>query len=293
MIHNECNYDCKFCGSQYKDGSQRWLSLDLYKKYTDNIIKECNGSPTWFQITGGEPTLFPDLLELLSYIKSKGPYISLISNGSRTLRWWEELKNAEVLDTLFITCHTNQLTEYSRIVDILNLFHSKPVETICLITYDQTTIDRAIEAKKVIVENTGATVLVKVMSNDKIVYTDEQFNEIGLTSNNQEKKRSKMKPNVPVEHAMTNNITVTFDNGTSRNTTPQYLLKTNANNFFDWKCNAGNDNARIIVDKIYRGVCEEGGIQDTLDNFKFNTDSIVCKKKSCVCHTDIVIKKER
>lgn len=293
MLHNTCNYDCKFCGSQYKDGSHRWLSLDLYKTYTDNIINACGGSPAWFQITGGEPTLYPDLLELLSYIKGKGIYTSLISNGSRTLRWWEELKNADVLDILFVTYHTNQLSEHSHIVEVLNLFHDKPVETICLITYDQETIDRAIEAKKNIIENTGATVLVKVMSSDKMIYKDDQFNQIGTIASNQQKKLSKKKSTVPVNHAMANNIKLTFDNDTIRHTTPQYLLKTNANSFFNWKCNAGIDNVRILVDKVYRGVCEEGGVQTTLDNFKFNTDHIICKKKSCVCHTDIVIKKER
>lgn len=93
-IHNVCNYNCSFCPSRHKNGSQRWFSLDQYKSYIDKLYHLCEGAPYWIQFTGGEPTLFPKLIELCQYIKSKNGLVSLISNGSRTLRWWEELKKA-------------------------------------------------------------------------------------------------------------------------------------------------------------------------------------------------------
>ena len=92
MLHNVCNYNCSFCVPDAKEGSKRWLTLDEYKKYSDEIINATGGQPLRIQFTGGEPTLFPDLIELLSYIKRPNVYISLITNGSRTIRWWQELK---------------------------------------------------------------------------------------------------------------------------------------------------------------------------------------------------------
>ena len=59
-LHNVCNHNCSFCGSRHKDGSQRWFSLEKYKEYTDKLVQACGDSPFWIQITGGEPTLFPD-----------------------------------------------------------------------------------------------------------------------------------------------------------------------------------------------------------------------------------------
>jgi len=86
-LHNVCNYDCSFCGNEFKSGSNKWLTLDEYKIGVDKIIAESKstGKLVWFKITGGEPTLFPKLIELISYIKQLGAYVSMISNGSRTL----------------------------------------------------------------------------------------------------------------------------------------------------------------------------------------------------------------
>ena len=153
-IHNVCNHNCSFCGLENKDGSQRWYSLETYQEYTDKIVDSCNGEPFWIQITGGEPTLFPELIELIKYIKQKGGYTSLISNGTRTLRWWNELKESKSLDQLYITYHSEQTSDYQHIVDVLNVFHNDPTETICLITHVITTVDLAFEASDYIKNHT-------------------------------------------------------------------------------------------------------------------------------------------
>ena len=42
-------------------------------------------------IVGGEPTLWPKLGEFVTEIRKHIPaYITISSNGSRTLRWWEK-----------------------------------------------------------------------------------------------------------------------------------------------------------------------------------------------------------
>ena len=94
-LHNVCNYDCSFCGEEHKDGSNRWKDLDTYKMYVDKLVAAAGDMPLWIQFTGGEPTLYPKLIELFQYMKSKGVYTGMVTNGTRTLRWWEEFKESK------------------------------------------------------------------------------------------------------------------------------------------------------------------------------------------------------
>ena len=57
----------------------------------------------------------------------------LITNGSRTLRWWKECKDAKILDLLYVTYHPEQTTDYKHVAEVLNLFHDEPTKTNCLI----------------------------------------------------------------------------------------------------------------------------------------------------------------
>ena len=90
-LHNVCNYSCSFCGKENNSGNERWLPLEKYKSIVDKIAEACLESPFYIVYTGGEPTLYPDLIELLQYSKNKGAWNILASNGSRTMRWRKEL----------------------------------------------------------------------------------------------------------------------------------------------------------------------------------------------------------
>jgi radical SAM protein with 4Fe4S-binding SPASM domain len=72
-----CNLHCEHCGAS-KESYNEELSTDEIKKVIDDIskIKGC-----YFGATGGEPLLRRDILEVLSYAKSKGLRTSFASNG--------------------------------------------------------------------------------------------------------------------------------------------------------------------------------------------------------------------
>lgn len=293
-IHNVCNHNCGFCGDKHKDGSQRWLTIEKYKQHLDKIVKECKGSPYWIQITGGEPTLMPNLTELFKYIKVKGGYISIISNGTRTIRWWEELKEEKLLDYLFLTYHSEQTDDYKHIAEIINLFHDEPIEVVCLITHEINSIDKAFEAYKYFLETTGALITLKAMiiGNYDIykMYSKEQLDFLkksnfvfGL------KRESKAKSKIEPKYKINNLLKVTYNLGFSRKIDPQVLLKNQQNNFYGWECNIGNNTMRIDVENVYRGVCEVGGYSHINDDeLKFKSDFITCTEKQCVCGTDLV-----
>jgi len=81
FITEKCNQNCIFCGLHNNKVPD--LLLNDLKKRIDNFSK--NKTNATFDLTGGEPTVRKDLLEIMKYIKSKNKNyeITLISNGMR------------------------------------------------------------------------------------------------------------------------------------------------------------------------------------------------------------------
>ena len=98
-VTEQCNYNCKYCFS-HNCGSGQLLNIDKWKTIVDNCIDVL--SPIGFNIAGGEPLLYKDLSELIKYIKSKGLYCSIITNGSLLTKEWID-ENVKYLDCVGIS----------------------------------------------------------------------------------------------------------------------------------------------------------------------------------------------
>ena len=164
-LHNVCNYSCSFCGKENNNGNERWFTLEKYKSIVDKIVEACAGTPFYIVYTGGEPTLYPELMELLHYSKSKGAWNILISNGSRTMRWWTEFAKIDnILIQLILTYHTEQTDNYNNIADIMNLFLNSETDTVCEVTHTKDNIPQAITAFNYLINNTGGIINIKAMN---------------------------------------------------------------------------------------------------------------------------------
>ena len=93
-ITDMCNLRCHSCGQwgdngyllgeSLKDLKQREVPVEVYKRLVDQIV-DAGWSPVWY-IWGGEPMLYPGLIELLHYIAERGMPISLVSNATNIAR---------------------------------------------------------------------------------------------------------------------------------------------------------------------------------------------------------------
>ena len=293
-IHNVCNYNCSFCFDDNKDGSVRWLSLDEYKSQFDKLYSICDGMPYWVQITGGEPTLYPQLIELLTYIKSKGAYTSIISNGARTIRWWKELRESNVLDVLYLTHHSEQKGDHAHNAEVMNLFLDSPTETICVVTHVLDTLDSAIESYDYLIKNTGAVISLKAM-----IIKEYDIN-LAYTASQQEKIKNstmtvgKLRPNkiptpIPEKlHIWHTFLKVEYNDGTVEEMRAQMFLKNNRPKFKNWKCANGKYYIKIEGNTVLRGVCGEGPVANINDtDLKFQTDYVTCTYDMCYCRSDL------
>lgn len=293
-IHNVCNYSCSFCGLAYRDGSNRWLSLDKYKEVIDKLVRLCENNPFWLMLTGGEPTLYPKLVDLLLYMKSKNIYSQLHSNGSRTIRWWEELKEHQLVDHLHITYHSEMTTDYKHIAEVVNLFHDEPVKVILYVTYVHGTFKLAKEAFEYFKKNTGCVLLLKVMNPgqkyDDLSYSieDRIYQKLNLVTYGKLKDTKRINNKVMID----GNVDVLYSDGNiSKNIMPMVLQKNNQHEFLNWMCNIGKESLIIEYDKVYRGVCQVGESFSIDDDFKFFDNFIKCTVPRCFCHTDLIADK--
>lgn len=101
IITEYCNFKCPYCrgldNSIYGDRPVKQLSLAEIKR---NIDYWCEGQPLEnIRFSGGEPTLHKDIIEIVSYAKSKGiNRIAISSNGSNKWEIYEKLIAAGVND---------------------------------------------------------------------------------------------------------------------------------------------------------------------------------------------------
>lgn len=83
-ILEACNFRCRQCFSKF--GTEKLLPVKDWEKIVDNCI--AGTDVTEFNIAGGEPMLYPGLVELVQYIRDKGVKVSLITNGSLMNEEW-------------------------------------------------------------------------------------------------------------------------------------------------------------------------------------------------------------
>jgi radical SAM protein with 4Fe4S-binding SPASM domain len=96
-ITNACNHRCAVCGQYGEKGYMlssdkkkpllKTLPVERYKELVDNLAFY---KPIYYA-TGGEPFLYPGLVELLNYAKEKGSSVDVVTNGIKLKQYAEEI----------------------------------------------------------------------------------------------------------------------------------------------------------------------------------------------------------
>lgn len=84
---NACNLRCKMCGQWSETGyvknkivnANPQLNVSYWKRLVDEISEH---KIRFILIRGGEPFLFPQIMELIEYANSKGLFLSIDTNGT-------------------------------------------------------------------------------------------------------------------------------------------------------------------------------------------------------------------
>ena len=88
-VNTACNLDCPICFAESGTGHDPTgysLSLDQVEGMLDTFVR-AEGDPESLQFSGGEPTIHPQILEMLRAAKRRGiPLVMLNTNGIRLAR---------------------------------------------------------------------------------------------------------------------------------------------------------------------------------------------------------------
>ena len=106
-IGKRCNFACSYCADFIHDNYSKHVPFDKMKMFVDKIVARYGTNVHW-SLTGGEPTLNPDFIQLLEYLQDKKYQISVCTNGSRTIEYM--YKMYELVDNITYSLHFEHIT---------------------------------------------------------------------------------------------------------------------------------------------------------------------------------------
>ena len=289
-LGNTCNFACSYCPEALHAGSVPWIDYDAAIDFSQRIITHYDqlGQQIEFLFTGGEPTMYPRFLKLLYYLKEAGCRIGVISNGSRTMEWWQKAKDA--LDFAFLTYHI-EYSNRDKFIAITELLGAQmPVHV--NLTVIPARFDECLAHANIIYEtctslSLSLKPLLKNMGDHLYDYTAEQQDIL---------TRRGFKPKTLNRYASRGMMKVLYDDDTAVEERPAGFILKDSNHWQGWYCNAGIELVYIDFNgDIYRGTCRQGGKLGNvlLQDVNFPSAPVLCSKKTCHCLSDIMLTKNK
>lgn len=97
-LTNKCMLKCPRCARTEfinKFGINKWTNKDLELDSLQNFLDlDLTGMDLMLCGNTGDPIYYPELFQLIKWLKQRGAYIHLITNGSyKSVEWWTELSS--------------------------------------------------------------------------------------------------------------------------------------------------------------------------------------------------------
>lgn len=291
-LGNTCNYECSYCPSNLHNGTIPWPSLEKVKSFIKKVVEQAAPRKVYFELTGGEVTLYRHFIEICQYCTELGAKVGLISNGSRTIRWWEE--NKQYFDHVCLSYHP-EFADADHFCQVAKTIHND-VRTHVNIMMSPEKFDQCFELADKIKDFGNMSMALQPLIHD--------FGDTLYDYNEFQKKIFDKQHELITKHIK---FDKQFDyyrgamkkvhaDGAEQVSSAHRFISDKTNDWSGWLCNAGKE--QMIVDlggNIYRGWCKEGGrIGHVLDeDLRIPSDGIICPKTMCHCNFDIMSTKEK
>lgn len=291
-LGNTCNFACSYCPSALHDGSNKWPEPEVIKNFITKLKNKHPNKKIYFEFTGGEVTLYKHFTDICKFCSEHDIKVGLISNGSRTLRYWEE--NKQYFDHVCLSFHP-EFSDADHFISVVNILHND-VRTHVNIMMSPDKFDFCYEiANKVkTIENISMALqpLIHDFGDTLYDYSAEQKQIFEKQHELIVKHIKYTKKFYYYRGAM--KIIKTDSSGPVLSA--HRFISEKTNDWSGWKCYAGVE--QLIVDMdghYYRGWCKVGGRLGRIDDQElvFPSDPVVCNKTMCHCNFDIMCTKEK
>lgn len=86
-----CNFHCSYCDEFTHDNKSKHVSFEVAKNAIDKIVEKTQGKQIKINLTGGEPTVNPNIEKIIDYMYEQGIDVGVTTNGSRKLEFYKKL----------------------------------------------------------------------------------------------------------------------------------------------------------------------------------------------------------
>jgi MoaA/NifB/PqqE/SkfB family radical SAM enzyme len=251
-----------------------------------NKIRERNGS-VFLEILGGEPTLWPKLPQFIDAVLHDDLVIELNTNGSRTLRFWEDFPAGNHI--INFSWHSKEV-DTEHLVKVVEIMKSKAYVFVTFLL----TSENFEQTKEAIAafQNLGVELELRparltITQPELYPFTTEQLEYIKAYTQDWSKintpawKKKKCPSELIVDGTPVNWHKVTMDK---------------ENVYTGWKCTAGMNRFTITpagdINKCFHNV--GGTIGNVFTGYTLPTMPVTCTyQKACHCKLDAIVDKWR
>lgn len=283
MAGNTCNYSCSYCPNYLHDGTTPWLSYGVVVDFCNKVISHYSRKKIVFEFTGGEISMWADFIRVAKYLHEKEIDVSILSNGSRTLRWWTEAY--PFLKRVHLSYHPEEANK-EHFEEIVNFLHDKVslhVNIMMLPKSFDACYKFANDLQNTYKISVTTQPLLEELNGPLFDYSTEQLRAISEHTSVDTK-----------QVGYRGDMTKIYPNGENKNHSCQYFISAFENSWHNWLCNAGIEQLVVSQDgSIFRGWCMVGDIIGNIkqDTINFPTAPVICTKYECNCNFDIMCTK--
>lgn len=289
-LGNTCNFSCSYCPDSLHNGSEPWPSFETAKNFCTQILKHYKNRKIYFEFTGGEVTMWKHLSELCQFLRENNARIGIISNGSRTLDYWQKI--VPLIDHICLSFHPEKGRE-EHFLKVAK-YCSEHIRTHINIMMLPSDFDRclafALQVKEIPNISMALQPLMENFSEKIYPYSPLQNSII----NKQHKFVIRhIKRNRDFEYYRGSMAMVSGWNK-KKHMAPQKFISTNQNNWKGWKCSIGLE--QVVIDhegNVWRGWCHVGGKIGHIssEDLLLPKKTVICNKSFCHCNLDIMATK--
>lgn len=275
-LGKRCNLDCTYCPPIIHDNHSPHTDIAILKSAVDKLVEI--QKPVRLSFTGGEPSVHPQIEELLHYCRLRGiNWISMTTNATRTTKWY--LDTAQHLDQYVFSLHFEK--DWKRLLNtIVNTASKKSIRCLVHVMAHHKYMDEVKDSVHIF-KTLNIPYVVR-----RIRWTEgnhDLFDDMRYNSEDLEwikRLNASAEPNCIIDD--------------SDYMHANDVIKLHKNQFQGWTCNAGLESLMINWDgEIYRATCRVGGSLGNIytNSFVVPKDPIICTRNWCTCEADIPLTK--
>lgn len=318
--NNVCNFKCRYCFPESNIGTYTSpKDLDLIVRNFDHFLteyKEKLGKTTvHLKIAGGEPTLWRELGDFIERIKKlHNIYLTVISNGSRTIRWWK--KYGHLIDNVTLSYHQEQ-AKIDHHIEVADVMFDLGKKTTVVVLMDPLRWNECVQDIEYMKKNSKYKWFIQTAEviEQEHVYSQDQVTERKYTEE-QKKYMNKELKRIPGPAWFLKNIKLvkdgmirmhesvaTLDDGSTIKARPQTYINNNWNSFYGWSCDIGSEAVFINWTGEIIGSCQQKlyGLdfsynildEDFVNKFVLNFKPVICQYKNCFCGPETHVSKRK